>query len=209
MYDGMSLGDQSQLFGQSLLLYDGKFVKVKSIHEELNYRLFNIKTQKTSTVKVSLNKFAPPMKRLGMINIGGSVFYIYRRPIRQFSVGLTKDNIRVESLDVPYPERRGDVQERVRFLECVELEDCLMNVYPSIAECIAENKILGGAMAFDKQFAIDCHRRIFYKTQYVGDMAKNCSTVQKIVWLPGFSHLNLLLEKNYEKDLRDSAPRIN
>lgn len=207
MFEGLSIADQVQLFGSSLIMYKGVPCKVRSISGDARYRLFNLIDRKEVIVSNAHLDITPLYMRLGMVNGMGSCAYIQRRPVRQYSVGLTHTNILVHQLPIGYPDGWIELKTKILNLDSEELLRCLLDKYPSLKEAAAEAEHNGGATAFDKQFAIGPHREIYYKTVCVGELPKNRVSVSQIKFKPGNEHLCLLLEGNYEKDLRAFSPK--
>lgn len=204
MADRVTYEDLCQYYSQSLVLYKGKVHKVKSISMERSFRLLNLHTMKTITDPKGEEHIQPLMRRMGMLNLDGSVLYLQRQPVRKYNIGITEANVVFKILDVQYPADAILTKKKAQTFECPEIADMLFDVYPTLKESMAQVKEFGGASAFDKQFAVDNRFNIHYKSWRVGSIPKNCSTVAKIEWSPGYEHLGILLENGYEKSLRDS-----
>lgn len=206
MYEGLTQNDLKQLFNNSLLLYKGKPTKVRAIGEDRIFRLFDLSSQKYFTEKNPCEHFQAPVLRIGMINIGGSVLYLDRRPLRQYIIGFCTENTRFSCLRVEYPELgMAETQRKAMLLEDKSIAEAMVGNYPTLKDCLDGVKQFGGAMAFDHQFAVDVERRIYYRTVCVGKIPARCTTVEKIDFIPNFRYLKILLEGMYEKDLRTAG----
>lgn len=194
----MSIEDINSRFKDSLIMYNNKPSYVKRVGNNGDCILLDLITQKQETVPFKLDKFNSPVRRVGMVNIEGSVVYAERIPIRRFKVGLSYENFHVSTLDgVTYPARAAQTRDKVRTLQCVELGEALMDKYPSLSACLKHLKQFPGAMAFDKQFAVSDAGLVFYKKAHVGSIGFKAKSVNDIEWRKGYEHLILLLENNY------------
>lgn len=202
MYEKVTVADLCIFFNGQVVLYKDKPAKVKAISADRVFKILDLESGKTVLDKDAIKYITPPLRRLGMVNVDGWVFYLSRKPIRVMQMGLSSQNVSLKELDMGSEESLAAARKKASELECREIADCLFNRYPSIADCIINNREFGGGMAFDKQFAIDSRRRIWYKTAVVGELPKNCSTAAKIEWKKGYEFLTLLLDGNYEKDSR-------
>lgn len=201
----VSVADLSQFFSGTVVLYKEKPAKILSISAGRVFKILILETQSTVVDENALGHIMPPNRRLGMVNYGGGVFYMKRFPMRMFQIGINNHNTSITSV-IKDRDDYGQRQTALKEFDCRELADAMFNRYPTIKECIQHNKEFGGGMAFDKQFAIDELKNIWYKTTKVGKMPGTCSTAAKIEFKPGYEHLAFLLDGNYEKDLRNSAP---
>jgi len=203
MAEQVSVQDLQQFYLGTLVLYKGKIVKVKQITEGRVFKLLDLVSQKTIVDGKAEEFIQPPQHRLGFINYGSSVYYASRQPVRKMCMGIGRDNLTITYLpQLEYPE---GLEAGLRILGTYEspaFSDMFFDKYPSIKECQVHCREFGGAMAFDKQFAISKHGDILYKTLTVGTLPKNCSTAARIRFEPQYSHLIYLLEDNHEKDLR-------
>lgn len=194
----MSVEDINSRFHNSLIMYKNKPAYVKRVGNNGDCILLDLLTQKQDTVPFKLAEFANPIRRIGMVNVEGSVIYGERIPIRRYKVGLTTENTRISQIDgVEYPARAAQTRDKVRTLQCVELGEALMDKYPSLSACLKHLRQFPGAMAFDKQFAVADTGFIFYKKTQVGAVDFRAKKVNEIVWQKGYEHLILLLENNY------------
>lgn len=198
----LEVGDIDQLYRNSLILYKNKPVYVEQVNREGECTILDISTNRARVVKFSFKDFAPPARRLGFINLLGSVVYAARNPVRRYKVGINVENTRVVSLDVSYPSGGGRTVDRAYTFRCPEVADALFNKYPSLEEAIKQVTEINGACAFDKQFAVDSRQRIWYKTQIVGTVKVGAKTADDIIFNDGFEHLINLLDGNYEKSIR-------
>ena len=201
----VSLDDLKQYFHNSVILYKEKPCKVVAISDAKVFKILNLETQKLVAVADPFGHITPPNRRVGMINCNGSVFYMKRLPMRRYQMGLNSGNTSCELVEGCHNYTYPNAQSKLAQLDCKELADAMFNIYPTLKEAITNNKEFGGGMAFDKQFAIDAKKRIYYRTKRVGVLAAKDTTVEKIQWEAGYQYLSILLDGNHEKDLRTVA----
>lgn len=208
MFEGIGNADLKQLFLYSLIFFNKKPVNVVQISGDNNFQLLDLKTQKKSSITYPefCKHATPPYRRLGMVNADGGAFWTERIPSRQWLIGYSNTNTAVRRLQgCDYQRPALDTVEKLRTFSCMEYVDTLFNVYPSLEEAAASVREFGGCIAFDKQFAINSNGGIFFKDKYVGELPAKKKKVEHIVFAEKHKHLILLLEGNYEKDLRDFA----
>lgn len=195
--------DLRQMYRDSVVFHKNKPVYVENVNAAGDVAFLDILSQRRGIEPFSFKSFSTPTRRLGMVNVMGGVVYAYRVPVRKYKVGVASENTKVTSLDVDFPHKgRVNPRDLVRGLQCVEVGEALMNKYPTFNQAL---KMLGEfnyAVAFDKQFAVDVHRRIFYKTRMVGEIPKGKNKLEDIQFAKGYEHLILLLDGNYEKTVR-------
>lgn len=191
----LSPGDISQQYLHCVVLYKGEPVKVTAVGEGVptKVNITNLKTQKKSSVLFNLQDFTPPDFRLGMLNTESGAVWVSRKPVRKMHVGLCKGNIVVEALPAPYLDRADRVIQSVYNLNSVELAECISGEYPDFRTCIEYVKEFVTTVAFERQFAIDTAFNIYYKTRHVGNLPKNCRTVERITFLKEYQHLHMAL----------------
>lgn len=198
----LSEHDIVQLYADSVCMYDGHPVKVMEAGR--NMRILNLEHGKESTVKFEYDKFKSLKTRLGFVNSDGYVFYAARRPARRFSVGITRSNTVIQYVG-PQPQYyrhfRG-AQEIITRMQSKDWHNTITGKYPSLqlaAKIAANTK---GCCAFDRQFAIDKERNVYYKMERVGILPKLARSTNRITFDEGKEHLELLLNPNYDKTVR-------
>lgn len=201
MDDLVKIDDLNQYFLNTVVLYKEKPVFVKTISREKSFKMLDLFSQRIIIDKEALKYITPPMRRLGMVNTGGSVVYVQRRPIRLYQMGINKFNLQFLTVGHNYPEGAGVTLHAIQTVNKVEFADMMFDKYPSFEECVKTSKEFDGAMAFDKQFAVDCEGFVWYKQDRVGSVGESLN-VESIKWSAGNEHLILLLKGNYEKDSR-------
>ncbi|KWH03707.1 hypothetical protein WT58_24035 [Burkholderia territorii] len=192
----ISIEDIQQKYEGSVVMFEKRPVLFKKIGRDYTCRIYDLMAQKEEQAEFSMKSFLPPAPRIGMVNIGGSVVYAVRNAVRRYKLGISRENLSVQALAVEYPDgRAANYIQNVLSLERKELGEALLNKYPSLREAVRRVSQFEGACAFDKQFAVDSHKTIFYKTQAVGLLLNG----KDIVFDKGWEHLNILLNKGYEK----------
>lgn len=195
----VSVDDLTQLYLNTLVLYKNKPIFVDGIGKTKKVTYFDLSTQRNMVVDYKEGIFKAPTRRIGFINIGKSVVYSYRNPVRRYKIGYSHENLKFLTIEVSYPESRSITKERAMSLKSPEIRDSIFNSYPSFETAFMLAKEFNGAYAFDKQFAVCCRNRVWYKTDLVGTVNDSAKTIYDIVFDKEYAHLTLLLDNNYEK----------
>lgn len=201
----VSLADLQQYFMNSVILFKEKPTKVLAISDAKVFKLLDLESQKITQSADPFGHITPPNRRVGMVNYRGNVLYMRRIPMRRYQMGLNTANTNVTIVGDCMNDQAGDARDTVRSLACRELADAMFNKYPTLKDALAHNKEFGGGMAFDKQFAVDARKRIYYRDKKVGSLPSSATTAAKIAWDAGYEYLSILLDGNHEKDLRTVA----
>ena len=199
--DEMSVHDIQRDICSTLVLYRGVPVQATAITP--NGKTLTVKRvmdDKEMKVPFSLNDVTALRGRIGMINgTAGCVYYMWRIPMRRMSIGITANNSRVEEIIGSDREEYRSIRE----FNHHGLDDAINNRYPSFEQAIKYAKSANGGCAFDKQFAVDNQRNIYYKDRgIVGTVKAGGSSIDDIKWRDSFEHLVILLENDYEKTVR-------
>lgn len=191
-----------------VVIHKNKPVYVNNISRNCDVHFTDLITQKEGVAPFSLKAFTSPTRRLGFVNVQGSVVYVSRIPVRKYYLGLHRNNTVVKTIrGVVYPQGADNAKYRLQQLNCPELGDAMFNRYPNFEECVAHVRQFGGARAFDKQFAVSSDGYIFYKGEAVGTITlRNAKGYPDIMWGADKKHLSILLEGNYEKAARNFRP---
>jgi len=201
--------DVYQLYMDTICTYKGSPVRVTSIDRDLTVNIIMLRHGKNVVVKFDQELFGPPMGRIGFVNEGTHCVYVTRQPVRRFQIGLNRGNIKLHSM--PFEDRKAADRDYniVYKMTSKGWAKALDNEYPSLAEALRIVTGHGGIVAFDKQFAVDAKRRIYYKTVEVGHIPPRMSTVKRIVFKEQFSHLDTLAVYSYDKTTRTIAAKGN
>ena len=200
----MPYEDLQRDFVNCIVMYKNKPVYIQSITKAFVVLFTDLMTQEQGKANFTLKAFSSPSRRLGFINIGTSCIFVTRIPVRKYYMGISSRNIQVAAIDAEYAIPANALAAMVTTLCLKEIGSSLLNVYPTLKDAANKVKEFGGSCAFDKQFAISAKGTIFYRELKVGSVRITANTkVSSIVWSNGKEHLNLLLEKNHEKDLSD------
>jgi hypothetical protein len=163
-------------------------------------RIRNLLNNRESVELYDPKTFASSVNRLGMVNVKGTAYYLQRTPQRRYQMGINKSN--TVSRTLPGVDYRGhDVgRDEMGRCDCVEVAKTLIGKYTTFPEALEIVKTFGGAVAFDRQFAIDQHRAVFYKSKIVGQLPRMCTGPEMIVFDQGFEYLKSVIgEPSYEK----------
>lgn len=201
--------DVHQLYSDTVCRYKDAPVRVMEINRDLMVTIMLLRHGKTAVVKFEQDLFGPPLGRIGFVNEGVHAFYVTRQPVRRFQVGLNRGNVKYHYLpmiDRKKAERDYNVAYRMNTKAWAKALD---NEYPSLAEALRIATEHNGTVAFDKQFAVDGERNIYYKTNKVGYIPPRMSTVKRVVFNLGYEHLDTLLIYSYDKTTRTIAAKGN
>lgn len=203
--DNMDIADIKRDVVGTVMMYDGVPHFILKVNDNKELTASPV-ADPTATSKFSYNSklLKPITGRIGMISDGeGSVVYATRLPARKFHIGLSSASLVLDMVYRTPDMGQKDTLYLMKQFALPTVADALLNKYPSVATAYKIAKQSNGAMPFDKQFAVDHTRAIYYKTgKVVGHFPPKAKTVQEIQFKPEFDHLRLLLENNYEKTVR-------
>lgn len=184
----MEYEDVIQLYKSTIISYEGEPLYVAECEkEQLVTRTLASNGREYKLIPVNTDKIKS-VGRIGYINDGGIAKFVKRFPKRLFTVGVNANNLNVS----------GGLRLPPLFSKCIH--DALFNNYPTLFaawKVVKNNEAV--SVAFDKQFAIDITRTIYYKGRAVGHIPKGYVRKQNIVWFKGFEYCEFLLDMNYEK----------
>lgn len=192
--DEIRYEDLVQLFKNTVVLHKNKPVYVEDIAPDKTFFIKDLATQRSKFVPFSMKDFTGPKRRIGCVNIGNSVVYVARIPVRRYKMGLSADNTQVKFLeDVDY-NSKAEIKQRIARFDTPEIADAMNGVYPSFEEAIKRAIQFHGTVAFDKQFSVCCRRYIHYKHEMVGKIKTGKSQISDIVFNDGKEYLSSLLK---------------
>lgn len=201
----LSVADIEQLYYKSLILYKGKPAKVLSINRDKTVMLTILASQRKVVVPFIQDDFKPVLGRIGFVNHGGFAFYVQRMPVRRYNIGLTQQNTVVRGISRHHPEAFR-AYDAVAALNTKSICQALDNDYPTLQSAIKAAKEREGSVAFDKQFAVDHMRNIYFKATKVGAIPLRYSARNRIRFEPEYEFLEILVEPHYEKTVRTFEP---
>lgn len=199
----INLGDLEQLYYKTIVMLKGSPVLITSFDPERNMYYLDLRTGKKHHCKFVADDVKPVAGRVGYINHNCHSFYMQRMPVRRYQVGLNTGNCKLL-----YHEQQRHHQTflnshtQVSRLSVGSIANAILNIYPSFREAVGTAKVSGGSCAFDKQFAVDNERNIYYKTKQVGVLPARSLSVKRIQFKEGFEFLETILEPHYEKTIR-------
>jgi hypothetical protein len=151
-------------------------------------------------LKMDQNTLLPPDGRLGFANLNGIVYYVQRRPVRKFMMGISDSNIKIRSIEGLRYER-GEVHNLNT--TSMEFYRTLVGQYPSLEEAVDQVKTFGGACAFDRQFAIDEDRNLYYRYKRVGRVLRGAIDKRGLEFSKDYAYLKSVIgEFNHEEAVR-------
>jgi hypothetical protein len=203
--DAINYDDLRVLYRGSVCLYKGTPVKVTEIKEEGRnniFTLYNLELKKSFNVAFKIEDFSPIEGRIGFVNHSNMSFYITRRPSRQWIIGLAPTNIRINVLAKPaHYDCKHKAFAEIQELDTRAVLSAIKGEYPSFEEATHKAITTGGVFAFDRQFAIDCDKSVYFKTTKVGSL-KRGENIQSIILDSKYEYLELPLMQHYEKTFR-------
>lgn len=200
MAEYISIDDANQMYSGSLCFYKGNLVKVEEVYGDMRADIRTL-DGKAKSVPFNLDDFTAPNKgRLGYVNLDGIAAYLYRVPVRQYSNGITRGNVRylIGGGGFPYTDKEAYKIETVRLKGwAVEaLRDTLKGKYPSLRAAGELLKAGARLVAFDRQFAASSNGVVYYKDKAVGTFNKDKQlSSRSIAWEDGFSEFKSLIGK--------------
>jgi hypothetical protein len=114
-------------------------------------------------VKYTEDAFSYEAPLLGFLNTGACAYYIERETMRNQRYGVPLDNLKYEGGKLPLGLARVK-----------GMSDMLLNIYPSVSECIAHCKKGDDySMAFHKDYCIQGSRLgVIYRDLHLGKMVE-------------------------------------
>lgn len=200
--DEISVTDINTLFVDSLCTYKGNPVKVLDCNFNKEVTIFFLENAHTLTIPFVLSNFGAPVGRIGYVNHGNHAFYFTRKPYRQYAVGIKKSNTDIVACPAQVMGDYEQYRYQLQRLTHKTIAKAIRNVYPSFEKALSLAVKKEGVYAFDKQFAVDCKCKIWYKNKCVGSVPKDDATLSSIVLKPEFSYLELPLTQSYEKTIK-------
>lgn len=197
----VSVDDLRAMYTGSICVYKNKPYYISAISPRYVAACVDMFTQREVEITMDETTFDPP-RRIGFINIMGSVLYLTRIPVRRYKVGLCKENLNIQHLGVQYPQGAAQTIQAASGLKHISIADGMFGKYPTFAE--ARQLFKNGnteTVAIDHQFCITKDRSVFYKTQNVGLYPADAKTVYDIVFDKEHKHLITLLDNNHEKSI--------
>lgn len=196
--------DLRTMYHHTVCMYKNKPYYIEEVGGRYQATCFDLSTQRSKLIEINEFDFTAPQRRLGFINAKRSVIYASRIPIRRYKVGLSKENMLFETLDVGYPDGGMAMLQHCKSLQSVELGDTIFNRYPTIEEAFELLEAGHSCVAFDRQFAMASNGKLFYKTQVVGGFGKKPKSPYDFKFKREYEHLILLLDNNHEKSISDA-----
>jgi len=200
--DEISVEDIRTLFVDSLCTYKGDPVKAKECNHNKQVTVYYLENAHEVTVPFRLSDFGAPVGRIGYVNHGNHAFYFSRKPLRQYAVGVNRSNTSIKACPCVVDGDCLNFQYQLNKMEHKTIAKAMRNIYPKFEKALEQAIKKRGVYAFDKQFAVDFHNRIWYKNKLVGKIPEKCNTVDAIILYPEYSYLELPLLQSYEKTIK-------
>lgn len=202
MADELSLADARTLYQGCLVWYKGGPAKIARINDDWRVRYRNLDTMEMKEAAFKQQEFGI-LPRLGFVNSHGACTYLMRTTARRYQQGLTTATLEIRKLPRElYRERYEEAMLQFQNMESLELGRCIRGEYPSLRTALRFVKEFGGAMAFDRQFALAEGNLIYYRDKVVGTLPRGCSTIERIEFDPAYAGLENLIGDRYAKALR-------
>lgn len=203
MDKNVSFKDLRQAYLHTVCLWNGVPVYVVGIATNRAFQIKDLKTNKTTIEEFDHTKLKSPLGRLGMVNRNGAAYYLVRSTARVYQMGINSNNVVVEHIpNTPY-DRFGLNRQTMTETCLSEVADTLMGIYPSFNNALEAVKTFGGIVAFDRQFAIDENRALWYKNHRVGSIPRGAASSDDVVFSNRYKHLSCVIgEISNEKIVR-------
>jgi len=199
----VSVQDLRTFYQGCVVMIDGQPSLVTRINEDRKVQYKNLTTQLMGVILYDENRIKSPNARLGMVNINGVAVYLMRRTIRRYMMGLSQENTIAQSLKHVDYRNVGLNPDMLGNVATAEVAATLLGKFPSFKEALAQVKTFGGVVAFDRQFAINEQRIIYYKNNPVGVLPVGDVDPECILFDDEYKYLSCLLnEVTHEKIAR-------
>jgi len=190
----LSLADQIQQYQGCLLQYKDEIVLVLDISGK-GFHIRYAKDRTENCVPFEYDKFKPIETRLGFINEQGVVLQAERFPCRRYHVGLCGRNVQFNH---SVCKNNADV-DRIGLAVIISVDfthpafiKTVKNEYPSFKSAFEQANDLRGAVAFNRQLALDYRGNAVYRDKIVGTITKGAKSAMDIVFGKNFSYLTML-----------------
>lgn len=206
MDNAVPLGDLITYFKNTVCMINGRPAYVIRISEDREFYYKDLLSNENKIMEFDPKKIKGPDSRLGMVNLNGVAYYMQRRPVRRYQMGITKENTVIHGLAGVDYRNAGINNEVLNRIDSSEVANALMGDYPSFADALERVKTFGGVVAFDRQFAIDENRRIYYKKDVVGSVPRMVTSAEHIRFSEGYEYLSCVVNGiTHEKIARSIA----
>lgn len=202
----VSIEDLRTFWKGCVAVFQGEPVFVIGVGDRREAKVKRLRDGSISTIDLTKEDLIPPDGRLGFVNLNGTVIYTQRRPVRKFMMGINDQNLHVRMLKEYLRYEQGEIHRLST--TSMEFYRTLKGEYPSLEEAIDQVKTFGGAVAFDRQFAVDEDRNLYYKMYRVGKVGRGCVDKRGLILNPGYEFLKSVIGGfDYEEASRNSRPQ--
>ena len=208
--DELSVQDARTIYEGCLFMYQGRPFLIEAVEGGVNHHTvvggFTDEDFKQIAVPLIQADFSAP-ERVGYFNYGGVAYYTKRYPLRRYRGGICSENTQVGHNGYV----KGGRYHSEPPIRSKEFAIAVIVNYPSLfkawtyAKDIPQEHINEGyyrCFAFDKQFAIDSNRRIYFCGNVVGEVPKGRVRIENIVFRPGKEYLMAALIGDYNETAR-------
>ncbi len=167
MFEAIGLQDARTLFGGCLARKDKEPVYIKEvdiIERKVQCVYYDLDQKKVLGAEVPQSFNFEPVE-LGYVTEGGQAYFVRRKPVRQYSMGLKAENVAVDLPKVYTDKTARDVM----LLKGTGLRDCILGKFDSLR--IALDKLENGvasSIGVSRSFAVSDKFEIFYRNKFVG-----------------------------------------
>lgn len=202
----VSIEDLRTFWKGCVAVFQGEPVFVIGVGDRREAKVKRLRDGSITTIDLTKEDLIPPDGRLGFVNLNGTVIYTQRRPVRKFMMGINDQNLHVRMLKEYLRYEQGEIHRLST--TSMEFYRTLKGEYPSLEEAIDQVKTFGGAVAFDRQFAVDEDRYLYYKMYRVGKVGRGCVDKRGLILNPGYEFLKSVIGGfDYEEASRNSRPQ--
>lgn len=194
----LSYDDQVQLYRGSVVEFEGGLVYVRDVDHN-QFQIIRAGQHLREWVGFNMDAFKAP-KRIGYVNYQNGALFVSRVPRRLYCVGLRRDNVQITCDGNLIPPGYLDV-----LVEGKGIIEAYQGKYPTLYKAFQLAKASSISVAFDKQFAIDHLRNIYFKGYKVGIIPKGYVRKVNIQWDAGYEFCEYSLSPDYEKTVRTFA----
>ena len=201
MDEVISWEDASSMFRDSVVLYKGAPVYCVNVDRGMQAFIRDLETGCMDRVQFSMKDFTNVNARLGYVNYDVFSVYMLRRPLRQYKIGLTAENISASKGDFGYSDGEMELIQRLRGgLTEANLCMTLLGRFPSFQEVYERVKEKSARiLAFDRQFALSYKGGLYYRGKQVGSLdLKKSDNINDIKMKQGYESLISLINGTYK-----------
>ncbi len=169
MFENTSRDDLCTILRGSLISYKGGAAAVQEVIDADTLQIYRYADRESQLIALNSEDLSFEPAHLGFINGPTHCLYVSRKPSRQFSQGLTRNNVIYDAVR-GFETTDYDFIDKVKSLSCYkEIDNLFKGIYPKIDDAL--NTLSDGVvknLAISRSFAIRYTGELAYKKDVVG-----------------------------------------